>query len=90
MSNRKKRTELSNESHDKAVEIFGLFKKDESMEVNEERFVNHWASLQARMAATDYFAQMDVDESGSLTEAKFLEFWRRVKEQGITDDEIIV
>lgn len=33
---------------------------------------------------------MDYDGSGFLTENKFLEFWRRVKEQGVTDDEINV
>ena len=46
--------------------------------------------MQARMSSTESFAIMDYDGSGFLTENKFLEFWRRVKEQGVTDDEINV
>jgi len=71
---------LSQETREKALEIFGLFEKNETCEVDEEKFVNHWTGLQGRMSATDYFAIMDHDGSGVLTADKFLEFWRRVKE----------
>ena len=42
------------------------------------------------MCATEFFAVMDFNGSGTLTREKFLEFWRRLKREGITDDEIIV
>ena len=42
------------------------------------------------MSATDFFAVMDFNRSGTLTREKFLEFWRRLKREGISDDEIIV
>ena len=42
------------------------------------------------MSATEFFAVMDFNGSGTLTREKFLEFWRRLKREGISDDEIIV
>ena len=42
------------------------------------------------MSATESFAIIDFNGNGFLTEDTFLEFWRRVKEQGVTDDEINV
>ena len=42
------------------------------------------------MSATEFFAVMDFNGSGTLSREKFLEFWRRLKREGISDDEIIV
>ena len=88
---KKIRVELSEESKEKANEIFDLFRKNKEDLVDEEMFVSHWPCLQGRISALEYFAVMDHDDSGSLSRPKFVEFWRLVKEQqGVTDDEIIV
>ena len=66
---KKNRVELSDESKEKANEVFDLFRKNEDDLVDEEIFVNHWSSLQGRVAALEYFAAMDQDDSGSLSRA---------------------
>ena len=68
--------DLSKECLDRANEVFYSFKRNKEDLVNEEDFVNHWTSLQARISATDFFAALDQERSGTLSRHKFIEFWR--------------
>ena len=52
-------TELSQECIDKANKVFDLLGPNENDEVDEERFVNHWNNLQARISALDFFAALN-------------------------------
>ena len=70
---------LSEESYNKANEIFDLFKANDDDLVSEENFVNHWRGLENRICATEFFAAMDTNVDGMLSRKNFLNFWRRVK-----------
>ena len=83
-------TKLSQECIDKANKVFDLLGPNENDEVDEERFVNHWNNLQARISALDFFAALDDEQSGALERDQFLNFWHQVKQRGTSDDEIIV
>lgn len=87
---RNNRVKLTEEAKNLAIETFNLFKSDKENRVSEENFVNHWSGIQARMSATEYFSCIDTDGDCFFTQDRFLEFWRQSKEQGMSDDEIIV
>lgn len=41
--------ELSKECVEKAIKIFDLFEPDENDEVDEEKMVNYWHNIEARL-----------------------------------------
>ena len=80
---------LSENCQNMVMEVFAIFDKDGSKEIDKEEAVNHWNTKFGKLSAKELFDQVDFDGDGNITEEEFVRFWRIVKAAGHDEEEIM-
>ena len=80
--------EISEDLEKEIIEVFAIFDKDGSKEIDKNEALEHWKSNFAKLSAKEFFDSVDFDGNGEISEDEFIRFWKICKAYGHSENEI--